>query len=544
MRFFIAILFLITAFSAFGGVNLKNGNFYISYTDVVIPGGGKPLKITRTYNSKATEIGWFGFGWGSDFETFLKVSADGSVVVHENGAGALTRFTPKSSVNANEAAEKIVKIMRKKSAMGAKNATKLVKKLAKNAELRHAYARQFGVEAKIADGTVLFSNERGLQKLIKIKDGYVRKYADGKTENFNKSGKLAEIKYKTGYTVELLPKNRPSDKELKSIKDNGGKQIYFEWYATGRVKHIYASKDNKAFYEFKENDLDKTKDLVGNKYDYDYDTNHNLIKVNYVDGRSTVIDYEPKTQFVSRVLKKTGEETKYKYGSDEKNPDMHYWTTVTKKGLNGKPVSNYYEYEIRVKPDGEQYTYRIVTKINGLKTETIYSECCGLPLKIARGDKVTNFEYNEDGLLTKKTSSTGENIELAYNSRCKKIAKVLKSKKWTNFDYDNKCNLQKAVNSNGKAVFLVYDRKNRITKMVDRNNKTQKQKVLAFKYNAMGKPVEIQMEKIGKINVMYDNYGSIKKVESKQGQKMALQVTRAFQNLLSIVKPAGVNLNL
>ena len=38
--------------------------------------------------------------------------------------------------------------------------------------------------------------------------------------------------------------------------------------------------------------------------------------------------------------------------------------------------------------------------------------------------------------------------------------------------------------------------------------------------------------------------GEIKNVESKAGQKMALQVTQAFQNLLSIVRPAGVNLNL
>jgi hypothetical protein len=37
---------------------------------------------------------------------------------------------------------------------------------------------------------------------------------------------------------------------------------------------------------------------------------------------------------------------------------------------------------------------------------------------------------------------------------------------------------------------------------------------LAFKYNALGKPVEIEMEQIGKINVAYDNYGEIKKVGS------------------------------
>lgn len=80
--------------------------------------------------------------------------------------------------------------------------------------------------------------------------------------------------------------------------------------------------------------------------------------------------------------------------------------------------------------------------------------------------------------------------------------------------------------------------------MFDKDVKTGKKRILSFKYNALGKPVEIEMKNVGKINVAYDNYGEIKKVESKQGHKMALQVTQAFQSLLSIVKPAGVNLNM
>jgi hypothetical protein len=80
--------------------------------------------------------------------------------------------------------------------------------------------------------------------------------------------------------------------------------------------------------------------------------------------------------------------------------------------------------------------------------------------------------------------------------------------------------------------------------MVDNDSKSKSKRTLAFKYNSLGKPVEIGMDAVGQINVSYDNYGEIKKVHSKAGHKMALQVTQAFQNLLSIVKPAGVNLNL
>lgn len=34
------VLLAIFSSQVFAGVNLKNGNFYISYTDIVVPGGG------------------------------------------------------------------------------------------------------------------------------------------------------------------------------------------------------------------------------------------------------------------------------------------------------------------------------------------------------------------------------------------------------------------------------------------------------------------------------------------------------------------------
>ncbi|EQC50916.1 DUF6531 domain-containing protein [Bacteriovorax sp. DB6_IX] len=159
------VLFALIASGTQAGVNLKNGNFYITYTDIVVPGGGHDLIIERTYNSRSPEKGWFGYGWGSDYETYLNVSADGSVVVHENGSGAMTRFTPKQAVNPEAAAKKIVEAMRKKTSVSSQVANSLIKKLKNDAELRQAYAKRFNVKANLAAGTELFSNVRGLQRL-------------------------------------------------------------------------------------------------------------------------------------------------------------------------------------------------------------------------------------------------------------------------------------------------------------------------------------------------------------------------------------------
>lgn len=546
---FIVFLIALMAFNVNAGVNLKNGNFYISYTDIIVPGGGKKLEITRTYNSKSTSVGWFGFGWGNVYETSLTPSPDGCVVVSEYGAGGKTRFCPKAAVDPAAAAKKIVDAMRKKSKtqMPASSVKTLLERLKNNAELRHAYAKNFGVQAKIASGTTLYSNERGIQKVIVSKSGYERHSNSGKKEYFDKKGNLKKIKEKNGYAVEFKYKKG----KLHSLKDSQAKQIFFKWNSNNKISQLWSGGDAKASFKYDGDNLVYSKDIAGNQYKFVYDKSHNLTKVVYNPVRfkgekedAMVMKYEPKTFFISEITDRNGEKVEYKYGSNPKNADNHYWTNVTKKGFSGKKVTNKYEYEIKNRPDGSSYTYRIYTKINGIKTETIYSECCGLPLKIARGKHVTNFEYNDKGLLTKKQSTKGDFVQIKYDKKLNKISEVKNNRGWTKFKYDKKGNLTTAKNSKNKAVKLIYDRKGKITKMVDKNIKTNKTRTLTFKYNASGKPVEISMTKVGKINVAYDNYGEIKRVESKAGHKMALQVTQAFQNLLSIVKPAGVNLNM
>ncbi len=541
MRFLKAFLVLLLLPSlAWSGVNLKNGNFYISYTDIIVPGGGQDLEIARTYNSKSTDKGWFGFGWGSPFETYLSLGDDATVVVHENGSGATTRFTPKENVDPAAAAKKIIEAMRKKTTISTQVAESLVEKLKNDAELRQAYGRKFDVKAELAAGTKLFSNTRGIQELYVTKTGYMRKFNDGKEELFNSEGKLLKVKNKYGYEVDFVYEGTT----LKSIKDSQAKQLFFDWYADGKVKHVWSAGDKKTFYKYKGDDLIESTDVGGNKFVYGYDTNHNLSSIGYADESKMLVKYTAKTQFVEEITSRNGEVTKYDYGSNPKNPEYHYWTIVKKKGVSGKEVANRYEYEIKSRPDGSDYTYRILTEINGLKTETFYTECCSLPSKIIRGDRVTTFDYHENGLLKNKASNNGEFVKLEYHPKFNKITKVNSNKGWTNFEYDKNGNLSKAVNDAGMSVLLLYDRQGRITKMLDNNKKTKEKRTLSFKYNALGKPVEIAMDSVGKINVSYDNYGEIKKVESKAGHKMALQVTQAFQSLLSIVKPAGVNLNM
>jgi YD repeat-containing protein len=533
------LVFAILSFSSWAGVSLKNGNFFISYTDILVPGHGHDLEITRTYNSKSTHEGWFGFGWGSDFETYLTVEADGSVTILENGGGAQTRFLPKGAVDPKSAAKKIVSAIKKKNKkMSKKLAKNLEKKLIKDAELRRMYSRRYSVSSKIAKGTKLYSNIRGMQTLVKTKEGFTRKFNSGKVEVFNDKGQLVSVKDKHNYKINFKYKNG----RLISLKDSYAKQLFFEWYSSGKIKSVRGGDTKKAKYTFDDNKLAETTDVNGNNYKYAYDRNYNLTQIAYSDKTKMTVKYTPKTQFVSEVVDRSGVSTKYSYGSNPKMPKLHYWTTVSKKRASGKVVKNKYEYLIKLRKDGSQYIKKIITDIAGLKTTTEYNDL-SLPLFIKRGKHTTNFKYSSTGLLLEKKSSRGEFVKISYDKVHNKIAKVVNNDGWTKFQYNKAGNLQRAQSSKGKSVLLKYDRKGQITTMEDRSKKGKTRK-LSFKYNAQGKPIEISMNKVGKINVAYDNAGEIKRVDSKAGPKMAMQVTMAFQSLLSIVKPAGVNLNM
>ena len=103
------------------------------------------------------------------------------------------------------------------------------------------------------------------------------------------------------------------------------------------------------------------------------------------------------------------------------------------------------------------------------------------------------------------------------------------------FAYDDNGQLVKARTSDGKGIAILYDREGRISTMVD-----QEKRKISFKYTMGSKPAEIIQDGVGSIQVTYDKAGNIKDVKSKGGRQIAISVAAAFQNLLEIIKPAGI----
>ena len=85
--------------------------------------------------------------------------------------------------------------------------------------------------------------------------------------------------------------------------------------------------------------------------------------------------------------------------------------------------------------------------------------------------------------------------------------------------------------------------------MTDQDNRT-----VRFIYNGASKLTGIEVEGIGAIRVtyndagnidtnrVYDGAGDLEKTDSDKGRSVALQVTLVFQELMALIRPAGVAL--
>jgi len=538
---------------ALANVSLKNGNYFVGYNDLTLNGGIEP-KIERVYNSKSEHDGWYGYGWGSDYEVYCKISADGSVVMHENGGGAQNRFTP-PTINTGEVDKAVDMIMaaKVKSGAGLSGGAAVAEKgrLRNDARYRAVeWERLFDkglVSARpLQEGTVLKSNKFSFQTLNKTKEGYVRRFDNGQVQTFDNGCRLTRFADKNGNFMSVF-----YDKagRVSYMQDNFNRRMSFTFNAGGKVEKVVADGGKTAQFKYNGNELVYVKDSDGQVYEYKYSSNgrHNLVEVKYSDKTTMQIGYFEvnKGEGVKWVKERDGSLTEYEYGG-EGPAGLHYFTVVKTRGTDGKEISkSRYEYWEKTKTDGERYTYKLLTDIDGDRTETTYNECCGLPLEIVRNNEKTSFEYDTKGHVTKKMTPS-EVTELSYDQKLSKVTKVAKypkndaSKKsvtWAQYQYDDRGNLVFAKNSEGKGVKIVYDHNGRIRALIDQNKRH-----LEFKYNEANRPVEIRDPAVGTIQVQYTNSGDIKKVDSTGGRKIALQVTSAFQNLLEIIRPAGVTL--
>ncbi len=546
------LIFIIVTFfvsTSFAVVDMKNANYADTWLDLIVPGSGFDLRIQRTYNSRSLFNGIFGFGWCSDFETKIEITAEGNIELTECGGGLKIVYYPKS-FKANSVSSTVNKIIKKVKARNASASKKyldtLKNQLLQDSELRSVWAKDVGIAKKgNKSGTTYFANGREVEKISFTGKYYERSLPDSTKQRFDLKGRLIAIYDKNRNYIKI---NYASD-VISEVVDNSGRRLRFKFFPNKKVKEILGPNGLKVQYRFKSEDVVKVKNAWGNVYTYQYDTVHNLIKISYPDKTFKSLTYDQRRDWVMSFRDRNGCTESYSYLPSRDDPKNHYTSSAVKK-CKGKVVNQAkHEFWHKKRKDGRKFLSRVKTKNKKESLDVVYHEVFGKPVSIRRNGDTTTFSYYPNGLVKVKATKFSA-LYFKYKNKYQKVSEVtaelynnrgkVAKKRVTRFKYDSKANLIFAKNTDGQEVRLKYDTRGRIASIVD-----QAKKEVRIKYEErFGKPAKITRTNLGTIKVSYKPNGEIKKVESPEGTTVAVQVASTFNNLLDVIAPATNELSL
>jgi hypothetical protein len=289
--------------------------------------------------------------------------------------------------------------------------------------------------------------------------------------------------------------------------------------------------------------LTLAKDADSDSFKYQYDTHFNLTSIRYDDGTSVLLEYEKDTMFVSTIKERYGEEKKYTYGSDADNPRDHYWTEVTETNFVDQEVVNRYEYWIqRDKNTGISFTKRKRTRINNIVSEVTYNRNGDVVSK-SRGDKTNRFFYDADERVIRVvTSDNIKTIDYEENfgniERVESLDKNTNETQWSLYVYDSKGDLQIASTSAGEKLEFTY------WENIDNQIKSISAQDFSISIDYKdNKPSLITLAGVGSIQPKYEK-NELVDLQSEGGFKVSLQVSSKLQEVLRIIEPAELDLNL
>lgn len=557
-------------------VSLSNGNFYINYTDITIGIGGRYVPIAvRTYNSKSTYNGMFGFGWGSDLETQLIIGPSGIPVVYNNGGGSRNFFYSNGNAEyhkkiSKKSHETMIKILvneelARKGKKNDENRRKIEEKInkkLKSQEVRDFFWRRLLRQGKITPITIPVGSEYSYicncsYKKSRIKrtiNGYLLTKG-GETLEFDIGGLLVKITDTHGNIIHIeRDKTGNKQKLIRRVRIND-KIIYYFYNSFNKVDRIYYPQEEKiAYYRYDGNDLIYSFDASTNYYRYAYDNQHNLVTVSYGDHSSLYIKYD-ENYFVSEIVNRAGQKTQYEYNDLEGDPSLNYSTKVTRfpyTGENALKTSEVYEYHSRRTETGSIMRTKEVTVADGIRREFIFNEKGVLTDFVESSTKTSNisnigFSFDNMGRI-KNIESEGWIRDIIYDnehsSRIEKYdTRYGAEQSIYIFEYDNQDRLIVAKH-NDKKVEISYqdDYEKNIASL------RTKYHFLRVVRDDGGRVVSLNLESDDSsemLELIYPNkYSDDKMKINNSNPSLAYRISGILSGMMSICAPAQAEVSL
>ena len=511
------------------GINGYTGNYSKTYSDfeVVIP--NLDLSLDRTYNSKDTEIGDFGKGWSFGLKS--------KIVDHVYNPNIKYVYLPNGSANIFE-----------KQSDGSYIGTNTRNKLSYSDEI-------YTLETKT--GSKYKYDINGNLNLVIDKYGNVTTINVGASGHINSIIDYASREYTINYTNDKISKiTDPLGRTTTYIYDaNGmlvqvcgvnGKNVNYEYNEQGLLSKITEINDNNeeviveelTYYTNNNDDLGKiktVKDANGKIDTYVYNQNertttitdqNNRVKKQYFDtrgyitkqeepdGKVTTVSYnlENGLNKYGEVLSKTdytGKLTEYTYDSNgnvltEKiNGKTKTYTYNDKNNVTKKTDENGNYIEYTYADDGITLLKEKYMDGNKINYEYYEAGIKGLvKSKTNQKGKVTNYEYDQYGNISKETDALGNSTSYVYNNIGWILSKTSPKGTVTTYEYDNSGNNTK-VTENGIQTLNEYNYKNNITKTTNGNSNFK-----TYEYDNAQNLVKVIDEEGYVTTYEYDIYGN------------------------------------
>ncbi len=490
-------------------VNLRNGNLYLGYEDIYIP-GRLPLQVFRAYNSRMNLIGPFGKGWTYNFgmyiretryETIQIVEADGFINEFSRDGNPSTTKKRFAELIAKEREEEdqSYQALRRKDYYD-----EFLNRLMNDPDFYVTMKKRYKNIQNFPKKGTYYSIARGKKKVVKHDNGYTLTSNDDLLYEFDLGGKLIKIKDFFTNTLEFVYK----DNRLIGIKDNARRTIHFHYKKDSPVIERIEDPIERSFYFIYDDELKLTDvtDFQGNNTRYEYDQYKNLIKIIYPNKKEVRFEYES-----GRIIKQKGpgdRSVQFSYLVDPKNVNHH--STKFTDELGNSTKYQYFDDERKM----------IVTDPLGNQKTTTLAGCCQLPTEIKDElGRVTYYTYDAQGnivssiLPDKRTTTYGYNEQNKvkfikdtageFHYRYNKYGKLVETKDplggTYQYIYDRRGDLRIIVNPRGYEKKMSYDDYGTIEQIIDAHGK-----ITRFAHDTIGRLISMADTKGNTYTFDYD----------------------------------------
>jgi YD repeat-containing protein len=309
-------------FAVYNGVNVRNGNWSVSYSMI---GGAFDI----TYNSFSGHVGWFGYGWGSPFETRLVKMRDGTIYIQVNGTGAIATFGSGSPPKYASMMGDVIIKEAAKTANGSEE--KIQKRLETQKEYAIEMALKYGaVSAPSVNSWKLNKSARDLNGncdengfLLEIPAGYIIKCGDNRIL-FDEDGNLlsGETPSLGEFTIQYLDSKKP-------ISVHGeNRSLQFLWGANGILQIVELGKNPDTIEYGPNNRLTLLRQrIAGFTYEFEYNDRADMTAIRYGDGTSKALTYDGASA-VTSMTERNGEKTTFQV-ERHKPVGVYWWDFVS-----------------------------------------------------------------------------------------------------------------------------------------------------------------------------------------------------------------------